>query len=57
MLDLIQEGNLGLMRALDNFQGNSLGAFSKYAATYIENSIAKAVAKRKRAVDGSALET
>jgi RNA polymerase primary sigma factor len=57
MMDLIEEGNLGLMRALDNFRGNSLEAFSTYAATHIENSIATAAAKRKRPIDGNALET
>jgi DNA-directed RNA polymerase sigma subunit (sigma70/sigma32) len=47
MLDLIQEGNLGLMRALDNFQGNRLDDFSSYAAAYIENSISEAIARPK----------
>ena len=47
MLDLIQEGNIGLMRALDNFRGNCLDDFSSFAASYIENSISEAVAKPK----------
>jgi len=47
MLDLIQEGNLGLMRALDNFKGSSLDDFSVHAATYIENSITEAIARSK----------
>lgn len=47
MLDLIQEGNLGLMRALDNFRGSHLDDFSAYAAAYIENSISEAIARLK----------
>jgi len=45
MLDLIQEGNIGLMRALDNFGGNHLDDFSLFAAPYIENSISEAIAR------------
>src|ERR1700688_3680519 len=48
MLDLIQEGNLGLMHALDNFRGNGLDDFSSYAATYIENSISEAIRRPKK---------
>jgi DNA-directed RNA polymerase sigma subunit (sigma70/sigma32) len=47
LLDLIQEGNLGLMRALDNFSGTRLDDFSAYAAAYIEESISEAVARSK----------
>lgn len=47
MLDLIQEGNLGLMRALDNFRGNSLGDFSVFATTYTESFITQAIAGSK----------
>jgi len=47
MLDLIQEGNLGLMRALDNFSGSSLDDFSVYATAYIQNSITEAIARSK----------
>jgi RNA polymerase sigma factor (sigma-70 family) len=45
MLDLTQEGNLGLMRALDNFRGSRLDDFSAYAASYIEDSISEAIAR------------
>jgi RNA polymerase primary sigma factor len=51
MLDLIQEGNLGLMRALDNFRGNRLDDFSAYAAPYIEKSISEAIARSKSATE------
>lgn len=47
MLDLIQEGNLGLMRALDKFSETPLGEFSTYAADYIEGAISEAVARSK----------
>lgn len=47
MLDLIQEGNLGLMRVLDNFRGNSLGDFSVFATTYTESFITQAIAGSK----------
>ncbi len=42
-LDLIQEGNLGLMRALENFPKSGLGDFSAYASSCIEDAIASAV--------------
>ena len=48
MLDLIQEGNIGLMRALDIFRGDRLDDFSSFAAAYIENSISEAIARPKR---------
>jgi DNA-directed RNA polymerase sigma subunit (sigma70/sigma32) len=47
MLDLIQEGNIGLMRALDDFRGNRLDDFSSFAGAYIENSISEAIARPK----------
>jgi len=45
LLDLIQEGNLGLMRALDNFTGTRLDDFSAYAAAWIEDTISEAIAR------------
>ena len=45
MLDLIQEGNLGLMRALENFSQTGLGDFSAYASSCIEAAISSAVTK------------
>lgn len=45
LLDLIQEGNLGLMRALDNFPGTRLDDFSAFAAAWIEGTISEAIAR------------
>ena len=45
MLDLIQEGNLGLMRALENFPESGLDDFSAYASSCIEDAISGAVVR------------
>src|SRR5437016_5936925 len=45
MLDLIQEGNLGLMRALENFPKSRRDNFSAYASSCIEDAISGAVAR------------
>ncbi len=45
MLDLIQEGNLGLMRALENFPKSRLDDFSADASSCIEDAISGAVAR------------
>lgn len=47
MVDLIQEGNLGLMRALERYFGADLDDFSAHAASSIETFIAKAAAGSK----------
>jgi DNA-directed RNA polymerase sigma subunit (sigma70/sigma32) len=47
MLDLIQEGNLGLMRAIDSFPETHLDNFSAYAATCIETTITEGIARSK----------
>ncbi|PYV95148.1 MAG: hypothetical protein DMG89_22835 [Acidobacteria bacterium] len=47
MLDLIQEGNLGLMRALERYSGADLDDFSAYAASCIESFISEATARSK----------
>lgn len=47
MLDLIQEGNLGLMRALERYSGADLSDFSDYAASSIESFISEATARSK----------
>jgi DNA-directed RNA polymerase sigma subunit (sigma70/sigma32) len=44
-LDLIQEGNLGLMRALENFPETRLDDFSAYASSCIEEAISGAIAR------------
>lgn len=43
VLDLIQEGNTGLLFAFDTFTGDSSESFSTHAATYIEKAISKAI--------------
>jgi|SRR5579864_1753473 len=45
-LDLIQEGNLGLMNALRSFAEKPLGDFTSHATTRIEESITKAIETR-----------
>lgn len=42
MLDLIQEGNTGLMYAVRSFAARPIGDFTKYSATCIEDAIKKA---------------
>jgi RNA polymerase primary sigma factor len=39
MLDLIQEGNLGLMNAIRNFAEKPIGDFTDYAAPCIDDAI------------------
>ena len=45
MLDLIQEGNLGLMRALEKFPESGLDDFSAYASSCIEDAISGAIVR------------
>ena len=47
MLDLIQEGNLGLMNAVKNFAENPVGSFTAYAAKCIEGAIENAFGRSK----------
>ena len=47
MLDLIQEGNLGLMNAVKSFAENPVGSFTAYAAKCIEGAIENAFGKAK----------
>lgn len=43
MLDLIQEGNLGLLKAVDTFAESSEGNFTIHAAALIESAIVSAI--------------
>jgi RNA polymerase primary sigma factor len=47
VLDLIQEGNIGLFNAVTTFAKNPCGVFSDYASACIEDAISKAVAQSK----------
>lgn len=50
MLDLIEEGNLGLIQAVDRFDPERGLRFSTYAAIWIRQAILKGVAEQARSV-------
>jgi len=50
MLDLIEEGNLGLIHAVDRFEPERGVRFSTYAAIWIRQSILRVIADQARAV-------
>ncbi len=56
LIELIQEGNVGLMKAIDKFQYKLGNKFSTYATWWIEQAIQRAVADTSQATRPSSIQ-